>query len=203
MNVLIVGRTKMSGSSRCIGGLAADGTSLRLLQSNGHNWDTTAPFQVGEIWDIAYTAVQAPTPPHIEDVLVSSATPLGTQPTLRDHLLSRIQPWQGAITRIFDGCVRYTGNNNGYVSSSAGVPGQSTGYWIPDSDLTLRGDGRHYDYPGWLGQRGLSYVGEPQPPAVLPAGTLLRVSLARWWKPDDAGADFEERCYVQLSGWFA
>ena len=34
----------------------------------------------------------------------------------------------------------------------------------------------------------------------IPAGTLIRISLARWWKPDDV--DIEHRCYLQLSGWY-
>jgi len=33
----------------------------------------------------------------------------------------------------------------------------------------------------------------------IPADTLLRVSLARWW--DNEGRH-EERCYLQLSGWY-
>jgi ATP-dependent DNA helicase RecQ len=36
---------------------------------------------------------------------------------------------------------------------------------------------------------------------VIPAGTLLRVSLAHWWRPAEKPEE-EERCYVQLSGWF-
>ena len=78
----------------------------------------------------------------------------------------------------------------------------STGFWIPDRDLMLRADAKHYDYPDGCVARGLSYVGEPKPLPLLPAGTLIRVSLARWWKPDDAEPGFEERCYLQLSGWF-
>jgi hypothetical protein len=28
----------------------------------------------------------------------------------------------------------------------------------------------------------------------------MRISLARWWKPDDS--ELSERCYLQLSGWY-
>lgn len=192
----------MGSTTRCIGGIAHDGTSVRLLNSNGGHWEMAGPFQIGQIWDVAYTAVAAPAPPHTEDVLVSNCRLIGTQPNLRAHLVARVQPWRGGIDQVFGGVLRYTSNNNGYISQRLGVPTLSTGFWIPDHDLTLRADGKHYDCPDGYVMRGLSYVGEPQPIPVLPAGTLIRVSLARWWKPDDAEPDFEKRCYLQLSGWF-
>ncbi len=67
MKVLIVGRTKMGGSGRCIGGVLLDGTSVRLLDLAGHHFDATAPFQVGEVWDIEFTCVTSIVPPHVED----------------------------------------------------------------------------------------------------------------------------------------
>jgi ATP-dependent DNA helicase RecQ len=45
------------------------------------------------------------------------------------------------------------------------------------------------------------FVGFQEPVEVIPAGTLLRVSLAHWWRPRE-DADVEPRCYVQLSGWY-
>ena len=202
MNVLIVGRTKMGGATRCIGGISHDGKSVRLLDSNGGHWNTMAPFQIGQIWNLAYTQVAAPVPPHTEDVLVSQYQLIGTQPNLRAHLLARVQPWQGSIDQVFAGALDFTSNGNGYVCQRCGVPAHSTWFWIPDRDLTLRADGKHYDYSDGNLSRGLSYVGEPQALPSLPAGALIRVSLARWWKPNDAAPDFEERCYLQLSGWF-
>jgi hypothetical protein len=202
MNVLIVGRTKMGGASRCIGGLAQDGRSIRLLTDTGGNWDNSAPFQVGQIWDVKFRSAASPTPPHTEDVLVSRYEPVGDQPNLRAHLLGCVAPWRGGIHQVFNGMLDYTVNNNGYVCQRRGVPPQSTGFWVPDQALSLRGDGKHYDYRGPHQTHGLSYVGEPPPPPKLAAGVLLRVSLARWWRPDDAEPEFEERCYLQLSGWF-
>ncbi len=47
----------------------------------------------------------------------------------------------------------------------------------------------------------IPYVGlKENPPEIIPQGTLLRLSLAHWWTPEDA--DTEERCYLQLSGWY-
>lgn len=202
MNVLIVGRTKMGSTTRCIGGISHDGRSVRLLIGNGGSWDTTAPFQIGQVWDIEYTPIQHFVAPHTEDVLVLNYRLLGAQANLRAYLLTRVHPWRGAINQLFGGALGYTSNGNGYVCERLGVPGHSTWFWIPDRDLTLRVDGKHYDYTAGHLPRGLSYVGEPPPLPILPAGTLVRVSLARWWKPEDADPEFEARCYLQLSGWF-
>lgn len=206
MDVLIVGRTKMAGVGRCIGGLAADGSSLRLLKPAGSNWDVSAPFQIGQLWELTYVAAGKPTAPHVEDVIVSNFKYVNavcpSSPELTRILTKGIVPWRGSIDQIFGGLLGFTRSNNGYICHRLGVPQQSTWLWISDKDLTLRDDGRHYDYAYSAFQsRGLSYVGEQEPVAILAAGTLLRVSLARWWRPEDADG-MEERCYLQLSGWF-
>ncbi|HBK05483.1 MAG TPA: hypothetical protein DDZ81_06405 [Acetobacteraceae bacterium] len=191
----------MGGSSRCIGGISHDGRSIRLLNHHGANWDTSAPFQIGQIWDMAFTPAQTLVSPHTEDVLVTRYQFVGTQANLQAHLLTRGPPWQGSINQVFGGVLEFTSKNNGYVCRRHVVPAVSTWFWIPDRDLTLRADGKHYDYPNSFLRRGLAYVGEPQAVPSLPAGTLVRVSLARWWRPDET-PDLEERCYLQLSGWF-
>ena len=200
MKVLIVGRTKMAGSSRCIGGLLADCTSVRLVKPGGQ-WDTTSQFDVGDVWNIDFQNLANLSPPHTEDILVTKYNYVEEQTDLRDNLLGRLSPWEGGIDKVFEGMLGFTGNNNGFISRERGVPGYSTWFWIPDTDLILRDDGKHYDYQQWFGRKGMSYVGEPTPIPIIPAGTLVRLSLARWWKPDDV-EDLEERCYLQLSGWF-
>lgn len=202
MKVLIVGRTKMGGTSRCIGAISEEGRSLRFLNSGGRLWDVQAPFQIGQIWETSYSPVAVLIPPHTEDVIVSQYRLVSAVTDLRGHLLARIKPWRGDIRQVFEDAVDYTTNNNGYICQRRGVPGYSTGFWITKDGLTLREDGKHYDDVLGFPPRGLAYVGEPPPLPTLPAGTLVRVSLARWWKPENAAPDFEERCYLQLSGWF-
>lgn len=202
MNVLIVGRTRMGGSSRCIGGLSQSDWSIRLLDHVGQNWHHTAPFQIGEIWDVTFVRAKEVVLPHTEDRRVTNYRLVGAEPNLRQHLLNRIAPWRGSITEIFGRVLGFTSSNNGFVCGRLGVPPVSTWFWIPDRDLMLRADGKHYDYPCDDRLRGLVYVGEPQALQVIPAGTLVRVSLARWWRPRDADPHLEERCYLQLSGWF-
>jgi len=95
---------------------------------------------------------------------------------------------------------RITGNGVGYISP-ADVPAGATGFWIPDSPLKLDVDDR--DKRGYYtNHRHLSYVGTEEEVDVIQAGQLVRVSLARWWKPRDADPSFEERCYAQISGWY-
>jgi hypothetical protein len=96
----------------------------------------------------------------------------------------------------------WTGNGNGYISEGKGVPDHSTGFWIPDQDLIF--ENGHYSYLIKLGgiklKRSLKYVGFENPIAVIPSGTKVRVSLAKWWHPEDIV--IEDRCYLQLSGWY-
>ena len=69
--------------------------------------------------------------------------------------------------------------------------------------MTLGTDDRgHTGYYPKSDYRHMSYVGTQAPIEVIEKGRLVRVSLACWWKPQDADPDFEERCYAQLSGWY-
>lgn len=199
MNVLIVGRTKMSGTSRCIGGLAEDGRSVRLINPTGQ-WDTSAPFHIGQIWDIEFKGAPALSDPHTEDLIVGNYSYVADEPNLIDRIKSLTSPHTGDISSLFNGYIRFTGSNNGFINHANGVPKFSTCFWISDEDVTLRSDGKHYECRHWFSLKGMSYKGEPTPTQTISAGTLMRVSLARWWKPEDV--DIEERCYVQLSGWF-
>jgi hypothetical protein len=74
---------------------------------------------------------------------------------------------------------------------------------IPAYDLHLDHDDRNKaGYYPQHDHRHLSYVGVQDAVDVITAGQLVRVSLARWWRPENADPDFEERCYAQLSGWY-
>lgn len=202
MRALIVSRTKMGGSDRCIGALAVDNQPLRLLNEGGGHQNTASPFQIGQIWELAWTRPADVVRPHVEDVSVTRSNLLHTQSDLLAHLLGRIQPWEGGLEHLFDGLLGFTAKGNGYIGRRIGLPGRSTGFWLPDRNLLLRDDGKHFDYRSEVGViRGLAYVGEMVALKVIPAGTLVRVSLARWWRPSDA-PDAEERCYLQLSGWY-
>src|SRR5215510_8535711 len=93
--------------------------------------------------------------------------------------------------------------SNKSVDRRGNLPKESIGFWIPSNDLCrMDQEGKtRYKCAGRGRDIWITYVGFETPVDVLPHGTLLRVSLARWWQPEDA-SDWEERCYLQLSGWF-
>ena len=79
----------------------------------------------------------------------------------------------------------------------------STCFWINDKRLLGYTNDRgrwQYRYNDMSNRYGytISYVGSAEPPADIEVGSLIRLSLAHWWKPEDS--DDEERCYLQLSG---
>ena len=109
--------------------------------------------------------------------------------------------WRGSPDILFDNCLLWTDNGSGYVSEEGEIPAHSVGFWIPDRDLSKRifYERVRYNYPNINGWRSLPYVGFEDSVETIPAGTLVRVSLARWW---DRNGETEDRCSLQLSGWY-
>lgn len=101
---------------------------------------------------------------------------------------------------MFDGKLKWTDKGSGFISKDA-VSKHSVGFWIADKDLTksIYFNKPRYSYHGSSGWRNLPYVGFDDPLEVIPRGTLIRVSLARWW---DTKGTTELRCPLQLSGWY-
>lgn len=197
MNVLILGRTKMSGSFRCIGGISIEnGRAVRLISQQGR-WDTSAPFQIGQIWEISASPVANIYNPHTEDIIVNGQRLVSTCKNLA-HEIRKSNILHGGIDLLFNKNIKFTNSGSGYIDNTSLT--FSTTFWKPDQNLTLRATGTHYDYPGHFQTKGLKYVGEPAPVSVIPAGIPVRVSLARWWSPDSSTTPY--RCYAQLSGWF-
>lgn len=202
MDVIIVSKTHMSNAA-CVGGVLANGKFVRLLDSNGYNQDSNTDIQVGQVYTICFSDRLNKIPPHIEDILVHSMSYKFTFDSIDkmvEYLTSnlKIKIWEGGSDILFDGCLQWTSGGSGYISKSGRVPNNSVGFWIPDKDLK-RNDFKEkvrYSYP--LKWRTISYVGFQKPINLIPAGTLVRVSLARWWSPNDD----ENRCYLQLSGWY-
>lgn len=204
MDVIIVSKTHMSNAA-CVGGLAANGKFLRLLDQNGYNQQTDTDFKVRQVWSIEYQERPNLKSPHVEDVLVVTKTLKGT---LKNELtmlrmVERFKApiWRGGTDILFDDCLLWTDNGSGYISIDGDIPEYSVGFWIPDRSLTKRifYEKVRYNYPNTNGWRSLPFVGFQKAIEVIPAGTLLRVSLARWW---DTNGKTEDRCSLQLSGWY-
>jgi len=209
MKVLIVAKTRMHRGEYCVGGLAQKGYyNVRLLTDRRENqpWDTR--FEVGDIWDLEFQPLKKPEPPHIEDVTVTSRIKLSHIDNIREVVLKRAPVWRGDIASVFDRQLQFTPGGAGYVSlqSRHGMPKGSVGFWLTDTELTLKSEERegktkhvYHTVDAEKNARHLPYVGLNEPQPILEPGTLLRVSLARWWTPD---LRVEERCYLQLSGWY-
>jgi hypothetical protein len=200
--VLIVSRTRMNKGRVCVGGhdLDQDFRSIRLLTPSGMNMPEDKPLAVGAIWDLDYADLEDPDPPHVEDVNVSGGKRVDSVPRdqLADYLVEHIEPWRGSPEEIFDGTVAATPSGRVYVPEDGPLPTQSTGYWIPDAEVLKRisFDKVRYLYTGTSTTDEFTWAGTEDPPEQIAAGTLVRVSLARWFNPSSAPAGY----YAQISG---
>lgn len=200
MEVLILSKTHVR-SSACVGGVILKTNEfVRLLNGPRQYQEGNTPLNIGQVWDIDYEA-HPDKEPHIEDVHIKSKKYLYDVEDLQGYIRGNLPIWEGKPETIFDGKLKWTGNGSGYLDNPKILPLNSVGFWISDRDLVLE-DNRYYIYKRkrvWR-NRKFSYVGFPNKIAVISAGTLIRVSLAKWWKPDDI--NIEHRCYLQLSGWY-
>ncbi len=206
MRVLIVAKTRMGGGA-CIGGITETGKSVRLIPFNADPHDgANREYNVGEIWEISAEPETSLIPPHNENIVVHKKSRLHTTKDLKD-LESTIEllmpPKIGDPRELYEGLLKTTDSGSLYVPPRGDIPPYSTTFWRTDQQLSLEREMRklRYHYPTGNGGCTLTFVGFQKPLETIPAGTLLRVSLAHWWKPRDT-RNTEERCYVQLSGWF-
>lgn len=202
MLVTIVARTRM-GAGACIGGITADGRSVRLIPQNiESNEHFNLEYRVGEVWDLGAQPDPERIPPHTENVIVRRKRRVGWAENLHDLIERHMPPRSGGLEALHDGLAQGKAGGPLYIAEATGVPAYSTQFWRPDQPLARDTSGKRirYRYPTEDGGRTLTFVGFQEPPEVLPAGTLLRVSLAHWWRPHDH-PEVELRCYLQLSGW--
>lgn len=204
MKTLIVAKTQM-GQGTCVGGLTITGQNVRLLQPGPYSpQPKDTPYQVGDVWDLHLGEATEIERPHTEDVLVLGGRKLYTADNLPQRIQKLAQPWVGSIHALFPGCLQTVPNGSSYISEATGLPPGSVGFWLADKPLTHHQESEKIRYSYQVDDDRtyfLIYVGFAPSVPEIPAGTLLRVSLARWWKPvyDQNG---EYRCYLQLSGWY-
>jgi len=186
----------------CVGGhdLDHDFRSLRLLTKAGMNLREEDDIAPGEVWELDYTDHAEPDPPHVEDVLVSAAKRVETLSAedVRSLILENEKPWKGGPEELFDGTAAATPNGRVYVPGDGQLPTRSTGYWLPDDELIKRISFQKakFLYAGVSELDEFTWAGMADSPARIPAGSLVRVSLARWFNPPSAPAGY----YVQISG---
>ena len=94
-----------------------------------------------------------------------------------------------------------------YITGPSRLPAGSVCFWEADFELE-RNDCQtkakfRYLNPNAQEDAVIPYVGYQSPAARITAGTLVRLSLARWWQTPDASAGSDEKCYLQVSGTYA
>lgn len=205
--VLIVAKTRMK-SGVCVSGLTrTSNKGIRLLPKERFNQSLDTEFDLGQVWDIEFQEIADVDPPHVEDVIVINKQYKGHVASLRETLIQRVHPWRGGPEELFDKMLTI-GPRKCYISRSGPIPSCSTGYWLPEKQLTLDPASNkpyylvehNYKVGGKISTQVLSipFVGFASPVKQILPGTLIRVSLARWLSsPSD-----EDRCYLQISGWY-
>lgn len=201
--VVIVGKTHMK-SGICVGGiLDANGQPVRLLPV-GQAWHpTNTPFQIGEIWDMDLAPRHPVVPPHVEDHDERNAVRVGAVPNLPAYIRQKIQPVTGAPSAMFNGRIAFRASGTAYIDTQQPLPPNSVGFWILPHPLVYDPFNNKPRYrlnepnPSFL----VTYVGVAPTIRTIPAGTLVRLSLARPWTNADDPAE-HTRCSVQLSGWY-
>lgn len=203
MKVLIVARTRMHNGC-CVGAYSLDtGENLRLLTETGDKLPENAEYNIGDVWEISFEKRPHIVKPHVEDVLVHKKSFIRRQQQLGTFLKKNVPIWKGSPNQILEGKVYFPLGQSGYIDGKYGLPSQSVGFWQPDKDLelTIFADQRHYYYFGDEQVYVFPYVGYAPALEKIPKGTLIRISLARWWSPNPGGQ--ERRSYCQMSGWYA
>ena len=208
MRVLIVAKTRM-GAGACIGAITETGESVRLIPYNADPHDgANNEYNVGDIWEITAEPVpeDARIPPHNENIIVREKYRLHVTKDTKS-LVSAIEllmpPKTGHPRELYEGLLKSTSSGSLYIAVDGDIPPYSTTFWRPDQPLTRDTEEKRirYRYPTKTGGCTLAFVGFQEPLETIPAGMLLRVSLAHRWRPKDR-PDAEERHYAQLSGWF-
>lgn len=201
--VLIVAKTRM-GDGVCVSGLKrSDNRGVRLIPRGHFNNPLDTKFEIGQVWDVEFRRASNVRYPHVEDVIFTKAQYISDVSNIRDILMSRIHPWEGEPTNLFEQKLIFN-ESKAYLLDQLDVPSCSAGYWLLHRELTLVRDLDKLFYHTICfapirKKLAIRYVGFAQPIATILPGTLVRVSLARWWAPRGVN---EERCYLQISGWY-
>ncbi|MGP1623901.1 dual OB domain-containing protein [Bacteroides heparinolyticus] len=199
--VLIVSKTQMK-SGVCVGGINEDTNEfIRIHNERGGHLPFDAPYEIGDRWEMnVEKAWNARPRPHVEDMQTSAIKKINN--VGHAGIISYVNTaslgkrlTQGPLQDTFEGCLQLTGKQN-FINNDK-VPTFSTQFWIADQDLIhLKIYENHYYVYNNI---RIKFVGYQTPVELIPCGSIIRLSLANWWDGDGSN---EERCYLQLSGWY-
>lgn len=199
--VLVVSRTQMANGI-CVGAIVENtGEFVRLHSEKGANLPIDAPYQIGDRWYVnLQTSWRVRPCPHVEDkdtiflTMINNVGVDGVKQYINSHNLGT-RLVRGNLCGAFEGCLKFEGTKN-FINRNR-VPNFSTQFWIADKDLVhCVSFGKHYYLYGNI---RIKFVGFQDCVDRIPVGTIVRLSLANWWNGDGSG---EDRCYLQLSGWY-
>lgn len=200
--VVILGKTKM-GVGVCVGGMIeSTGRPVRLFPVGATCHKSNTRFQIGDIWEMELRARPNPEPPHVEDHDERRARLVSSIPDLAAFIMRMARPHVGEPTALFEGRLKFRPTGTAFLGNCGPLPASSVGFWITPREMVFAPyeDRPRYLMPGEPRLR-VPYVGFAPTEKVIPAGSLVRLSLARWWANPNA-PDVGPTCSLQLSGWF-
>lgn len=206
--VIILSRTKMSGDKICVGGYCSlHKKYVRLLSNTAQALHANEPYQIGEVYELEYAPRYANQmdPPHVEDIAVYEKKYLQTinQDDLLNKVATPLSIGPLHIKSLFEDKLKWE-NKKGYLLKSA-IPASSVTIARLSHSIEKKQFEDDFSYTDTSGnfpkKYAVKYVGEQvfSTDIILPAGTPIRFSLARWW---DKNQDGELRSYLQLSGFY-
>lgn len=186
----------------CVGGtVLANHRMVRLLvDDNGTPHPHNTPVEIGQIWDIAFASRTKISLPHVEDVVIQTAKLIRNIENLNQYILDhRLVDWNGSIENAFDGLLSWTSAGSGFIPYGGQYPSKSTGFWVSDIDLhrSQYGESIKYIYSAASIVRRAKFIGYQNQLAIIPAGTIVRLSLSRRFS--SSGND---GFWLQISGWY-
>lgn len=103
MIVTIVAKTHQ-GSSACVGGIAEDGRSVRLIASDAaFNEHHNLEYEVGQRWEIDADPPEEIIPPHVENIVVRRKRPLPPEHDLPALIAQHMPIYHGGPEVLYEG----------------------------------------------------------------------------------------------------
>lgn len=202
IRVVVVGKTHMGKNppGYCIGALRLRGWAAYRLKAPGgaYSWPTNCGIDIGDILEVEGKRPTETRNPHTEDFIVETYRIVGRyDSSLADDIYDNCQVAEN-LSDLFERCITELGTDKLGIDADD-VPNFSTQFWVPKNPLTLEWQQYqnepkkpYYRYRRWV----IPYKGVDEPIETIPAGSLVRLSLAQWFPPE------APKCYLQLSGWF-
>lgn len=198
-DVVILSKTRMSGSNVCVGGYdTSKHRMIRLLDSHAKSLNANYPYEVGQAYRINYQTRYIISPPHTEDVAVYNYQFIDwCNIDYFNQLTLSLSLKNVNLSDLFDGNLNWE-NDSGYISEEKNV---NYSVQIATLNNNLKKENDYFvDSTNIFSRKRVKYVGFKsinEMPDTIPAGTKIRFSLARIW---DKNNDGNRRSYLQLSG---